>query len=67
MASQMICDCGKRMNHHADMLDYSTALEETGAMDLIFGAAIEEIHLCPGCGRIAARHVEEHVRLRTRA
>jgi ribosomal protein S27AE len=49
----VICElCGAAMNHHADKIDYSV---EDAADDLWFGGALEEVHMCPRCGRIQVR------------
>lgn len=49
----MICaHCGATMNHHATKIDYSVELTAT---DEAFDGALEEVHTCPGCGRIELR------------
>ncbi|HYO90084.1 MAG TPA: hypothetical protein VEQ40_00530 [Pyrinomonadaceae bacterium] len=53
---KMICrDCGVEMNHHADKIDYSAALEEDAQVDSAFGGIVEEAHPCPECGRTHTR------------
>jgi ribosomal protein S27AE len=52
-AKKMLCpNCGAEMNHHADKLDFTTALTEPNAVDSTFGGIIEEIHTCPKCKNI---------------
>jgi ribosomal protein S27AE len=53
---KMICpDCGVEMNHHADKIDYSAALEDGAGLDPAFGGIVEEAHTCPVCGRTHLR------------
>lgn len=53
---KMSCpDCGVEMNHHADKIDYSEALDSGGEVDPAFGGVIEEAHTCPVCGRTHMR------------
>lgn len=48
---KMTCeDCGVEMNHHADKIDYTAALEDGGTVDPAFGGVLEEAHCCPACG-----------------
>jgi hypothetical protein len=45
---QMLCpDCGTEMNQHATKIDYRG---ET--------PVLQEVHTCPGCGRIELRQAE---------
>jgi hypothetical protein len=45
---KIICPkCGNQMNHHADKLDYMTALTELDAVEPNLGGIIEEVHTCP--------------------
>jgi ribosomal protein S27AE len=54
--SKMICPgCGVEMNHHAEKIDYTTALDEDAAMDEELGGVLEEIHTCPECGDTQTR------------
>lgn len=54
--SKMICPrCGAEMNHHAEKIDYTAALDEEGAVDEETGGILEEIHTCPKCGDTEAR------------
>jgi len=47
----MICpDCDVEMNHHADKINYTSALDAPDHMDPDFGGVIEEAHTCPECG-----------------
>ncbi|HKS26628.1 MAG TPA: hypothetical protein VJS44_02355 [Pyrinomonadaceae bacterium] len=53
---KMICpDCHVEMNHHADKVDYSAALEDGAEADADFGGVVEEAHTCPSCGRTRTR------------
>jgi predicted RNA-binding Zn-ribbon protein involved in translation (DUF1610 family) len=51
-------DCGVEMNHHADKVDYSAALEDGGQIDPAFGGIVEEAHTCPACGSTHLRRAE---------
>ncbi len=59
---KMICpDCGVEMNHHADKIDYTAALDEPEAIDAEFGGVLEEAHTCPSCGKTRLRRAaSEH-------
>jgi hypothetical protein len=53
--NQMICrDCGEEMNHHADKIDGSTDVPEE--IDADHGGALEEVHVCSGCGKTVLRN-----------
>jgi predicted RNA-binding Zn-ribbon protein involved in translation (DUF1610 family) len=53
---KMSCpDCGVEMNHHADKIDYSAALEGDDHIDPAFGGVVEEAHSCPVCGKTHVR------------
>ncbi len=53
----MICkECGVAMNYHAEKLVEPTNAAEAKKMDPNLGGLIEEMHTCPGCGRVASRH-----------
>jgi predicted RNA-binding Zn-ribbon protein involved in translation (DUF1610 family) len=57
--SAMRCPtCGIEMNHHADKVDYTAALENPGAGDPLYGGLLEEVFTCPGCGRTYTRAAE---------
>ena len=57
---KMMCpDCGVEMNHHADKIDYSAALEEGASLDPAFGGVVEEAHTCPVCGQTHLRRALE--------
>lgn len=57
--SKMICPgCGAQMNHHAEKIDYTAALDEEGAIDEETGGILEEIHTCPQCGDTRMRRAE---------
>ncbi len=47
--------CGAEMNHHAEKIDYTAALDEPDAVDADFGGILEEVHACPACGRVETR------------
>ena len=52
----MICrECGVEMNHHAEKIDYTAALEQPEPIDPAFGGIVEEVHTCPECGRTMTR------------
>jgi hypothetical protein len=40
------------MNHHADKVDYEAALREEATVDPELGGVVEQVHTCPGCGRV---------------
>ena len=50
--------CGTEMNHHADKVDYTAALENSAAADPAFGGVLEAVFTCPGCGRTEMRAAE---------
>ena len=51
---KMICPhCGAEMNHHATKIDYG--VDDSVAIDPVFGGVVEEVHTCPECGRVAMR------------
>lgn len=62
MREKMVCpDCHVEMNHHADKIDYSAALEDGAEVDPMFGGILEEAHTCPVCGHTHLRRAEpEH-------
>ncbi len=47
--------CGAEMNHHADKVDYTLALNEPEAVEPDLGGIVEEVHTCPKCGATAVR------------
>jgi rubrerythrin len=47
--------CGFEMNHHADKVDYTAALENPAEADPAFGGLLEEVFTCPNCGRTETR------------
>lgn len=51
-------NCGRTMNHHADKVDYSAALDDAAVVDPVLGGVLEEVHTCPGCGESALRPAE---------
>ncbi|HLH25806.1 MAG TPA: hypothetical protein VK066_25085 [Chloroflexota bacterium] len=51
--------CGVVMNHHADKVDYSAALENPAAADSAYGGLLEEVFTCPRCGHTATRPAAE--------
>lgn len=59
-SEKMMCpDCGVEMNHHADKIDYTRALEEPEAIDDALGGIVEEAHACPKCGRMSGRRAAQ--------
>ena len=57
-AKKMLCQkCVAEMNHHADKLDFTTALTAPEAVDPEFGGILEEVHTCPHCKNIEVRRV----------
>ena len=58
-------ECGVEMNHHADKVDYTAALDDPGAADPALGGILEEVHTCPGCGQTEMRRASEADRSRT--
>ena len=55
-SNKMICpDCRLEMNYHAEKLDYAAAITDPDAVDLDFGGVLEEVHACPGCGKMGTR------------
>ncbi|HWP92552.1 MAG TPA: hypothetical protein VNN20_10200 [Thermodesulfobacteriota bacterium] len=50
--------CGSEMNHHAEKIDYSTALADPSALDPEFGGVVEEVHTCPQCGEVETRRTK---------
>ena len=56
---KLVCpDCGVEMNHHADKIDYTAALDNPEDADPAFGGVLEEAHTCPVCGRTHLRRAE---------
>ena len=54
--SKLQCpECGVDLNHHAEKLDYTAALEEPEAVDPDLGGIVEEAHTCPECGKTHSR------------
>lgn len=46
--AKMVCPkCSAQMNHHANKLDYTTALTELDTVDPDFGGILAEVHTCP--------------------
>ena len=53
---KMLCpDCSVEMNHHADKIDYTAAVEDPNLVDPVFGGVLEEAHTCPECGKTELR------------
>lgn len=60
--NKLICPvCGAEMNHHAEKIDYTAALDDDAAVDEETGGILEEIHTCPGCGDTETRRAREVV------
>jgi predicted RNA-binding Zn-ribbon protein involved in translation (DUF1610 family) len=54
--NKMICpECGVEMNYHAEKIDYTAALTDPDAVDPDLGGILEEVHACPGCGKMGTR------------
>ena len=54
--NKMICPaCGAEMNHHAEKVDYTAALDDPEAVDSDLGGILEEVHTCPDCGSVETR------------
>ena len=54
--SKMICpNCGAEMNHHADKIDYTMALDNGEGIDAGLGGVVCEVHTCPQCGETTLR------------
>jgi len=51
--------CGHEMNHHADKIDYTAALDLPAAADAAFGGVLEEVFTCPHCGHMELRAAAE--------
>ncbi len=48
---KMICqECNMELNHHAEKLVEPVTREQAAKVDAAFGALVEEMHSCPGCG-----------------
>lgn len=58
-SNKMICqDCGAEMNHHAEKIDYTAALDAPEKIDPVLGGLVEEVHTCPQCGRTELRRLD---------
>jgi len=52
----MICpECGAKMNHHANKVDYDA--DDAPTLDPVFDGIVEEVHTCPNCGYVALRQI----------
>ncbi len=57
--NKMLCpDCHIAMNHHAEKVDYTAALEDPEAMDPDLGGVLVEVHTCPRCGKTETRKAQ---------
>jgi len=58
-ATRMVCPaCGVEMNFHAEKINQSARAvgeSEFAAQGDECGEVVEEIHTCPGCGKIGSR------------
>lgn len=53
---RMMCpECGVEMNHHAEKIDYTAALDDPLHIDAQLGGALEEAYTCPHCGKTELR------------
>lgn len=57
-AAMMCKECGVAMNFHAEKLVEPTSAAEAKKMDPSLGGLIEEMHTCPGCGRVTSRYAD---------
>ena len=56
---KILCpECDIQMNHHANKLDFTTALTEPDAINPELGGILEEIYTCPQCGNIVVRRAK---------
>jgi hypothetical protein len=54
----MTCEgCGETMNAHAEKPVVPITSEEAERADGGLDGLIEEIHQCPGCGRVQSRRI----------
>jgi predicted RNA-binding Zn-ribbon protein involved in translation (DUF1610 family) len=54
--AKMICpECGAKMNHHANKVDYDA--DDAPTHDPVFDGVVEEVHTCPNCGYVAFRQI----------
>ncbi len=44
-------DCGVKMNHHADKVDFLLESSDSIEVDRDFGGVLEEFYTCPECGK----------------
>jgi hypothetical protein len=52
----MVCPtCNQAMNHHADKIDYTAALDRPDAADATWDGVLLEFFTCPHCGHSASR------------
>ena len=51
--------CGNEIDHHADKVDYTAALDHPAAADAAFGGVLEEVFTCPHCAHIEMRPAAE--------
>jgi ribosomal protein S27AE len=66
-AGKMICsDCGVEMNHHADKIDYTMALDKPEMLDAALGGVVQEVHTCSECGQTSLRSAADENRRRTK-
>lgn len=58
MAEKILCPkCGAQMNHHANKLNYTTALSELEAVGSDYRGILDAVHTCPNCRNVAVRKV----------
>lgn len=54
--TRMVCPtCNMEMNHHAEKLVDPRTPQETRRADAELGGIVEEMHTCPGCGKVESR------------
>jgi len=53
---KLLCpECDMELNHHADKLVDPVNAQEVAQLDPELGGLLEEIHCCPGCGKMESR------------
>ncbi len=55
-SNKMICqNCSAEMNHHAEKIDETDALDALEGIDPVLGGLVKEVHTCPQCGTTELR------------
>lgn len=50
-STKLRCPCGAEMNRHAEKIDFSAGLSDSGPVDEL-GGVLAEFHTCPRCGNV---------------